>query len=250
MPAALERERRRKKPKLNFKEIPVRLLKMVCVILVVFACAAKAIGGTVYVDNGIRIDQEFSGMACADMDEVEPGVYDLEIVCIASHGSLILTVYAESPGIKIRNIWVQCCEIPGWPTNYVTLIIDENGGSFDYIESILKRPCQSSTGCGGLDGDVGTLNVSVNSITGHIGHPTNGGSIVCDKVNWLYSEAGSLYADVYADDEITWVHFPSTSSGIYGDLICSDGLIHSIATQGEIGTPTAPSRFSASVIPG
>jgi hypothetical protein len=222
----------------------VKILKHIVSTLAVLVWITNASGGNVYTGNGIEIDQMYSGWACADMTEVEPGVYDIEIVCVAYNSSLVLTISAHSSGVKIRNIWIQCCETDDWPTNYVTLIVEEDGGTFDYIESIRQRNCQGSTECGWLEGDNGTLNVSVNSITGHIGHPTNGGVIVCDKVEWLHSTGGNLYADVYADDEITWVHFPSITSGIYGDLVCSDGLIHSVATQGEIGTPTDPITIS------
>lgn len=147
-------------------------------ILTLVACTTGAWATTLYNANGIRIVRTYPADECITVTQVQTGVFDIEISNIAaSQSAVIYTLSATSAGVKIRNIWVEPCVVPNEAYTIATLIVNEAGGTFDYIQSIRKRPCDSILGCDDLTGDDGVFNLSVNFISGHIGHPTNGGSI-------------------------------------------------------------------------
>lgn len=210
-----------------------------------FWWSSLALAGNLYNSNGIRIDQAGPGEQCLSVTQVQTGVYDIEINNIAAFSTTIIyTISATSSNVKIRNIWVEPCEVPSWPSAIVQVIVNEDGGTFEYVQNIRKRSCVSSFGCDDLDGNTGTLNVSINSITGHIGHPSLGGIIECDNVDWLYSEEGNIYADVLAQSSIERVFLPGGSSSVFGDLVAVTGEVFRVQAAGSVGTAMAPVTIS------
>lgn len=197
---------------------------LLAVLLGSFWWSSFTLASVIYDSNGIKIKQSNSGNQCLSVTQVQPGVYDIEINNItASQTTIVYTISATSSNVKIRNIWVEPCEVPSSPSAIAQVIVNEEGGTFDYIQNIRKRSCVSSFGCDNLDGDTGQLNVSINSITGHIGHPSLGGIIECDKVDWLRTLAGNIYADVLAQSKIDWVLLLNGTSSVFGDLVCLAG---------------------------
>lgn len=219
--------------------------RVLLVILTVTTWTANAMATVVYTGNGIRIERTFLADECIDVTEVQAGVYDIEISNIAtSEISVIYRLFATSLGVKIRNIWVEPCEVANQGGANALLIVTEDGGTFDYIESIRKRSCDSALGCDDLTGPDGEFNLSIDSITGHIGHPTNGGIIECDGVDWLFSEAGNIYADVLSQSSIERVFLPGGSSSVLGDLVAVSGRVFRVQAAGSVGTALAPVTIS------